>query len=621
MIKQLVSSFKIVMLTIFMVFSITVFSQNNEHSKTTIQGTITSLISTRPIANVDITVYYHEVDITKDNYPLITSNKDAQEIVTLKSDALGEFECTIPLRKVTDYVFIKITGSGYEPITKNLIKIKPGDVQEHNFTLTPLHPTAEEELLIENKTKTFRQQVQIEKSLDLNPTELTTGKKKALVKFGLSAQSSDSACSYLVPTSVFVSNLHNGYNGTSNGNGYTGYIDFDLYVAGVVHGEIGGITTNIETKKAQAIAARTFSLNRHEQNLPVNIGQAYHDTPTESSSLGSFQSSEQVILYNNQVIDAKYSARCNGDYTQAATAGTWSPYTTCDTYGNEIPYLQSVSCSGHINCSQTSEIPCCNATISTSQELGYIYGHGVGMCQRGIEQFGEIFGWSACQMLTNYYTGVCIANTNCGNSSSTLICENAIPIACGQSYTGATSNATSNVYSYGCNNWTETGPERVHQITPSVSGILTATISNFTGDLDVYLLGSCDPFDCLGTVYSAEVIFEHAIADSTYYIVVDADDGSGSGYNLMVQCEPTTQVNDKEKPNKITIYPNPTNDVLYVAGANNKNAVIVKNTQGKTVLTAKLTHGKINLSSLAEGIYLVQILGEELQFSRTIIKQ
>ncbi|MCI5056016.1 MAG: N-acetylmuramoyl-L-alanine amidase, partial [Flavobacteriales bacterium] len=122
------------------------------------------------------------------------------------------------------------------------------------------------------------------------------------------------------------------------------------------------------------------------------------------------------------------------------------------------------------------------------------------------------------------------------STPNTLDCANAVQLQCGTTYSGPQASPGSDVNSYGCNNWTETGPERVHSITPLVSGTLTATISNFTGDLDVFILGSCDPSDCLGTVSSSQAVFTNAVAGNTYYIVVDADDGSTSAYDLNVTC-------------------------------------------------------------------------------------
>ena len=127
-----------------------------------------------------------------------------------------------------------------------------------------------------------------------------------------------------------------------------------------------------------------------------------------------------------------------------------------------------------------------------------------------------------------------------GGSANGLDCSNFVPIQCGVIYNGPSSNQNSNVESYGCNNWTESGPERIHAITPNESGLLTATLTNFTGDLDVYILSSCNPKDCVGTVNSSSAELPNAIAGQTYYIVVDADDGSGSSYDLLVDCPQTS---------------------------------------------------------------------------------
>lgn len=124
----------------------------------------------------------------------------------------------------------------------------------------------------------------------------------------------------------------------------------------------------------------------------------------------------------------------------------------------------------------------------------------------------------------------------CYSGNANLDCSNAITLTCGVMYSGGSSSVSSAVGTYGCNSWTETGPERVHTITPSADGTITATISNFSGDLDVYILGSCDPSDCLGSVASSSATYNNAQAGQTYYIVVDADDGSGSSYDLIVDC-------------------------------------------------------------------------------------
>lgn len=151
---------------------------------------------------------------------------------------------------------------------------------------------------------------------------------------------------------------------------------------------------------------------------------------------------------------------------------------------------------------------------------------------------------------------------DCIDNYNPLDCSNTIPLTCGVTYSGAASTAPSKVGTYGCNSWTESGPERIHSIIPSGNGTITATLTNFTGDLDVYILGSCDPDDCLGTVGSSSATYANAVAGQTYYIVVDADDGSGSAYDLVVDC-PTSSSTDNFSLSNTSISGNP-----IVAGDN-----------------------------------------------------
>ena len=354
-------------------------------------------------------------------------------------------------------------------------------------------------------------------------------------------------------------------------------------------------------------------MNRHLLGLPVNLGQAYHDTPNSTAIQGSQQTTTEIILYNGSVIDAKYSARCNGDYTQHASEGTWAPYTNCNLTGNPIPYLVSRPCSGHPSCGSTSETPCCNVTISTSGVSGYIFGHGVGMCQRGIEQWGEIHGIDYCEMLHKYYTGICIANSQCADSTATLDCDNAVALSCGQMYSGPASSAASVVDSYACNSWTETGPERVHTFVPSFDGLFIVTISNFTGDLDVYILESCDPDDCVGIVNSSDASFANAVSGYTYYIVVDADDGSGSAYDIVVDC-PLADLSEQELLKQIEIFPNPSCGLYNLNyGAASIQTIEVYCTRGKLIKSYNQKVNQIDLSELEAGMYFLRFQGVSTQ--------
>ncbi len=127
-------------------------------------------------------------------------------------------------------------------------------------------------------------------------------------------------------------------------------------------------------------------------------------------------------------------------------------------------------------------------------------------------------------------------NNGGGDNTSVLDCDAAVSLACGDYYHGPSSTDSSRVYSYGCNGWSETGPERLHRFTPSQNTDLNVIISGFQGDLDVYILEDCDPAHCVGNVYSSSANLTGLTAGHTYYLVVDADDGSGSDYDIYLNC-------------------------------------------------------------------------------------
>lgn len=612
---------KQVLLLTFSMLSLSVLSQQKQ---TQITGNIFDLIHELPISNATISIYQYHLDHNSKGKPILGAKSLSKHIATLSSDSNGHFSSSIIPRYTTDYIYLVIESPGMAILHKNHITIEPGKTITLQLALTPSQPDNMEEQLIEAKLEKAYIKQEEEKMMDY--TELSKLSKRIPFSNTMDFSEKSSDCTAPdIPTNVYVSNLHNGYNSSSSTtNGYTGYINFDDYVAGVVQAEIGGITTNIETKKAQAIAARTFSMNRHLNGLAVNIGQAYNDSPNATSLTSSSATHEQIIMYNGEVIDAKYSARCNGDYTQNATAGTWAPYNNCNTSGNYIPYLLSRPCSGHDNCSQFGETPCCNATISTSGVSGYIYGHGVGMCQRGIEQWGEIHNLNYCDILNKYYTNVCITHTNCGDSgTSSLDCNNAISLTCNTTYSGNASNAVSQVNSYGCNNWTETGPERVHSFTPDSDGAITATISNFTGDLDVYILGSCNPSDCLGTVASSSATYTDAKANQTYYIVVDADDGSGSAYDLIINCGTSEEQTFKDY---LKVFPNPTEGIVkYQFLTDGYDLQYIRVYDSKMMpmpFENRFNTSSINISKLPSGIYFIEFINslKETAFYKIIKK-
>ncbi|MBX7221613.1 MAG: hypothetical protein K1Y36_16805 [Blastocatellia bacterium] len=186
-------------------------------------------------------------------------------------------------------------------------------------------------------------------------------------------------------------------------------MDFNEFIAGVVSAEMGD-GFPFEALKNQAVCARTYALERFNRTGVANGGQAYTATHGNKSTNATYNTNAIVFLFNNQVVPAYFSARCHGDFTLNSEDGL-SNITTCIPGGlgvGTLGYARSRPCSGHVNCSQTTET-CCVVTIGGRQQ--FIYGHGVGMCQRGAQQFAGRDGRDWQQIVQAYYTNIVLTNT------------------------------------------------------------------------------------------------------------------------------------------------------------------------------------------------------------------
>lgn len=149
---------------------------------------------------------------------------------------------------------------------------------------------------------------------------------------GDSANAENDMDSEYVSTSSSSSNMRccssSGSSSSSSGdyckNGITvegvGTLSIDEYVAGVVSAENAYKNSsdpdNIETMKAQAIAARTYAVNS-THNCTKSIGnsqasQVYKE-PGERAKRAASETAGVVMTYNGDVFSAQYDAFCMGD--------------------------------------------------------------------------------------------------------------------------------------------------------------------------------------------------------------------------------------------------------------------------------------------------------------------
>ena len=81
---------------------------------------------------------------------------------------------------------------------------------------------------------------------------------------------------------------------------------------------------------------------------------------------------------------------------------------------------------------------------------------------------------------------------------------------------------------------------------------------------------------------------------------------------------PTASINDQNQLD-ISIYPNPTNDKLFIQGLSDATEVSIYNVLGKEVLSVKNTNN-INVKALPSGVYVIRISDGVGQTNRKFIK-
>lgn len=158
-------------------------------------------------------------------------------------------------------------------------------------------------------------------------------------------------------------------------------VPFEDYVAAVVASEIGN--SDIEACKAQAIAARTFAVNKGVLEGKEITDSSAKDQAFRTSRLDDYLypnamratelTESKILTYNGKPIAAVYSA-CNGGHTVSAK----------ERWGSERRYLPA------------QVDPWDNSTKRT--------GHGVGMSQRGAKAMAKA-GKTYEEILAFYYPG------------------------------------------------------------------------------------------------------------------------------------------------------------------------------------------------------------------------
>ena len=276
-------------------------------------------------------------------------------------------------------------------------------------------------------------------------------------------------------------------------------------ISGTVSGDTAsGVTMNLT---GDASASTTTDSSGNYTFSGLADGGSYTVTPSESGYTFSPSSIDVTISGSNQtgenftatqvVTTHSISGTVSGDTASGVTmnlTGDASASTTTDSSGN---YTFSDLADG-------------SYTVTPS-ESGYTFSPtSLGVSLSGSNQTGKNFTATA--------------------ASSGLDCSSAVTLTSGTAYSSTTSGSPSNVSTYSCTSWNESGPEKVHKVTTTATGDISATLSGMSADEDVFILSACDPDSCNA---SGDTSATYSSAPAgTYYIVVDGYNGASGSYTL-----------------------------------------------------------------------------------------
>ena len=133
-------------------------------------------------------------------------------------------------------------------------------------------------------------------------------------------------------------------------------------------------------------------------------------------------------------------------------------------------------------------------------------------------------------------------DSDCANNP-VCMCPATLVIGCDQVLNGDNGGGDNTVETWGCANWSTTGPESVYSFTSSITGDVTVRLTGLADDLDLFVTsdngGSCDSNNCAasgtGGTADEEVTFA-AYSGTTYEFVVDGYDGASSAFSLETDC-------------------------------------------------------------------------------------
>jgi len=92
-------------------------------------------------------------------------------------------------------------------------------------------------------------------------------------------------------------------------------------------------------------------------------------------------------------------------------------------------------------------------------------------------------------------------------------------------------------------------------------------------------------------------------------------------YINQLKCDASSGLINQVPQDEFKLYPTPANQLLYVYSSELPSNIVIQNMQGETLLQTKpeTTSSQLDISSLAQGIYIVEIVTEKSKFYQKLI--
>ncbi|WP_299216887.1 T9SS type A sorting domain-containing protein [uncultured Dokdonia sp.] len=188
-------------------------------------------------------------------------------------------------------------------------------------------------------------------------------------------------------------------------------------------------------------------------------------------------------------------------------------------------------------------------------------------------------------------------------------CENAIEVICGDTVTGATTNANdSGSNPSGDVFYTYITPETAQNVTLSLcSGTdYDSLLRVFDDECNLINEIATDDDGC-GTLQS--LLTFTATVGNSYTIMVEGFGGNNGNFTMAVTCEEALSTDDNTLEG-FSFYPNPAQDVITLDARTAIEDITIFNLLGQKVLQQKvdgLSNYQLNVSTMAKGAYLMQV--------------